>query len=418
MGDYKLLGGSDVETGFNEAASAEVSLMSQERYPDATEKQAKLLCLLDEAAENSYPKISPPFYDVGSLKFGDFKNFLSLMKLPSAALISLTLIALVAAAVNNPILTMIFPYWVAFANTMASITAFQTSFDDAAVLILGSVHEITDNISARIDELEEKALKTVSDIEDGLEHILIPIKPKLKRALKMEKQLKRVDSEIKIPDASDLEEELSEAADKIAGSLDRLKDELDIQTFIPGAAKSKGVFDLYIVYPVLAVYLVMQLVLVYLTTSSWDDDTQDGSVDFHAISKANNFAEGSHTFIGENSLGRILKVVNATEAETYGQKLSENVLIFLICLQAYLTSVVSILVVFLMTREAIVKRGINLRIGLFVKKVNLVLEEYLAQPFEDILSDSMISIKEKLLDLIESMERLEGPLARCHFLGL
>jgi len=234
----------------------------------------------------------------------------------------------------------------------------------------------------------------------------------------MEKQLKRVDSEIKIPDASDLEEELSEAADKIAGSLDRLKDELDIQTFIPGAAKSKGVFDLYIVYPVLAVYLVMQFVLVYLTTSSWDDDTQDGSVDFHAISKANNFAEGSHTFIGENSLGRILKVVNATEPETYGERLSENVLIFLICLQAYLTSVVSILVVFLMTREAIVKRGINLRIGLFVKKVNLVLEEYLAQPFEDILSDSMISIKEKLLDLIESMERLEGPLARCHFLGL
>lgn len=423
MGDYKLLEGADIENGINETSSSAFSLASQEMYPEATEKQAKLLSLLDEATTNAMPKIEAPQLGVEKLKLSDFKSLLSLLKFPATALVALSLICFAIVAINNSFLLLAAPYWIGFANFVSSFPGFRHSFNDISVLVIVSVDTLVEEITSSIDDLEVKVTKILSEIKEGIENVLIPIRPKLKKALKMEGQLKRIDNEIEIPDPREIEEELNHTSDKLSGSLDRVKEEIDIEKYIPKAAKSKKDFDLFIFYPVLALYLVLQMVIVYFSSQIGEASVQEVNYD-----KVQNLLRGffvSSDLEGDNSILMntdsieiLADLTNSTGIETFGELLSDHVVLFIVCLLSFLTSITSVSLVFFFSRESLINRGINFGSRYLTKRVNFTMGESLTQPFGEVFKDSMTTIKEKLLNMIDQMERIEGPMARCNFLGL
>ena len=75
--------------------------------------------------------------------------------------------------------------------------------------------------------------------------------------------LQKIDPDIDIPDATDMEEAFDGYTDKVENIVKLCEKAVDISKKIPRPLQNKENFDKFIVYPLLAFYLAMQLIEVW-----------------------------------------------------------------------------------------------------------------------------------------------------------
>ena len=240
------------------------------------------------------------------------------------------------------------------------------------------------------------------------------MKPKLDKASKVEKLLQKFDPDIDIPDTEDIEGELEDAADRITNMVDTIKSSLDLRKYFPKPAQSQELFDKYLVYPILAIYLVIQLVSVYFLTSG----TKDGSDSASTVDTGGGTSEIMRLLRGLTSddftevdapSSNITSATSNTvaEPETYMEEVDDQFELIVVTFFAYLVTAIQILISWLATQRQFLTKLINKKILTVSKIVNGETATTVKPIFHDIFVVSLEKIKTKLLKLIGKVQKIE-----------
>lgn len=255
-------------------------------------------------------------------------------------------------------------------------------------------------------------MASVEKVNDGVYKVIQPIKPKLDKATKVEKMLQKIDPSIDIPDTSDIEEELSDARDKVTDAINGVKKVLDLAKYIPKACQTIDLFDEYIVYPVLGVFLVVQLVQVYLKTHS--GDTTDEAVLVDSARYLRGTAVDVITPIVANFTNETALPCNNTfldELESQGEVIQ-------IAVHQWWSVVVQMLLTFLTTQKLLLYRAINKKISSVEEDLTDLLDEKVKEPFHDVFVVTMNRVKKKLLDLAKKMNKIDSVMDKIPSAGI
>lgn len=411
----------DVEEGIvlpsvaegEQAPSSTPKLSPQEIYPQASEKEAELLCMLDDVIANAIPKFDPPLLPVESVARGaakDLPGLIGAIKIPAAVFVAAVLGALMFIALNNPVAIAVYPYITAIMTFIGTLPALKARFSDSASTLLGQIDSTITAVKSKIDAVGKTAEGYVDMVEDTIQKVLVPIKPKLDQASKMETMLRKIDKDIDIPDTKDIEEELGDATDKIHGVMDAVTGALDFMKYIPKAAQSQPLFDQYIVYPVLAFFLLTQLLGVYHSQGSVTDAVNDATSDDATGGVADII--NTTTLEATRFLEAIVNSTNTTDAddETFADQVADQWHLITTAFSAFVGAVVQIVVTFLASQKSLIFGQINKKIKTLSDDVSDLLRDKVEPVFKDVLLVSMSKIRSKFLDLINKVEKIEGPL--------
>ena len=260
-------------------------------------------------------------------------------------------------------------------------------------------------------------------VKNAIDDALKPIKPKLDKATKMEKMLQKINPNIDIPDPKDIEEELDDAADLITDAIEKVKTGLDLRQYIPKAAQSQEMFDLYLMYPTLAIFLILQLYNVY---KNQDYGGGSGDSSDEVINNTTQFLRSGARFIsGNNEIIDFRNLVEETnhsiisnttnstsEPETFEEEVAEQWQLIVHAFSAYFAAVIQILITFIGTQANVIKALINNKIVSVSVHVNAKLNENAEPVFEKVLVQSMEKIKNQFLKLLDKVELIEGPMSK------
>mmetsp|Transcript_7747 Transcript_7747/g.11442 ORF Transcript_7747/g.11442 Transcript_7747/m.11442 type:complete len:450 (+) Transcript_7747:124-1473(+) len=404
----------DVEEGVaTEQAVPPPKISPQEKYPQASEKEAELLGMLDDVIENAIPKFDPPLLAVESVSEGaakDLPGLIAAIKIPAAVFVAAVLGALMFIALDNPIAIALYPYISTIMTFLGTLPALKARFSDTASLLLGQVDSTITTIKSKIDAVGKTAEGYVDQVEDTIQMVLKPIKPKLDQASKMESMLQKIDPDIDIPDTKDLEEELGDATGKIRGVMDAVTGALDFMKYIPKAAQSQPLFDLYIVYPVLAFFLVTQLLGVYHSQGSVADAVNNATSDDATGVDVTNTTT---TLEAVRFLEAIVNGTNTTadeDDETFADQVADQWHLITAAFSAFVGAVVQIVVTFVASQKSLIFKQINKKIKAVSDDVSGLLTEKVEPVFKDVLLVSMSKVRSQILDLINKVEKIEGPM--------
>lgn len=151
---------------------------------------------------------------------------------------------------------------------------------------------------------------------------------------------------------------------------------IDVSRSLPSPFQSAENFELYIVIPYLAVMLAIQLFGVYITT----------------LTKEGDFPPGEN--IVDND-----------------ERVDDWHLIWT-ALQTYITAVVQIALVFVLTQARSLLFFVNKEIDIFEGNVNRELRKSVGGVFEEIFRRGFRLVKSKFLDLLNKVNKLEEPLQK------
>lgn len=422
---YGSISDPDEEARLVEEGAAKPNLTPQEKYPEANEQEAELLGKLDDIIANADPDFEPPLLPVELIKEGaprELKALIEALKIPFAAFLVTLAMAAMFVAMNNPVAYALYPYVTCVIIFLGTVPSLKKRFSEGISVILFQTDNITRQTMGQVDGVADKALGYVKSVDDGLDSVIEPIKGKLDQATKLEKMLQKIDPDIDIPDTSDIEEELSDATEKVLGIVQKVKDSLDLAEYIPKFVQSQPMFDNYVVYPFLAGCLLMQLITTYASTHA---TVVDSAGDELAIS--GNFTDVNATDVSDatdesilvgNDTRLLVDVLNNVQYNPnvtmtgagFMDELKDQWGLVMIALNAFIGAVVQILICFIMTQKSIVYTAINKKILQVSGHINVVLDDKVKPVFHDVLVKSMSFVKNELLTIIKKVEKIEGPL--------
>lgn len=417
---------ADYEALLAEEGVAKPNLTPQEKYPDVSEEEAELLGLLDDAIDKADDlDFTLPLLPVGSIAKGlpeDIMGLIAALQIPLASFVSTLGIAAVFIAVNNPIVYAIYPYVACIINFLGAVPSLKKRFGISINIILSKIYTIGKQVDLEIDAVCDGALKVLTSIDSGIESVIAPIKEKLDQATKVEKMLQKINPDIDIPDATDIEEELSEASDKIISVITRVKDSINLNDVIPKAIQSKPMFDQFVVYPFLAVSLLTQLIQTYLAIQS---NNQDDAGNGNSVGPASvnmtyvdvtDFSDVTHVTTFADSISRVLLDTslnsNSTSQTSFIDEVELQWHLVVLAFNSFIVAVVQIFICFFSTQKTLIYVMINKQILKIVGKTKAKLKEAAKPVFHDVFFVSLNFIKKQLLALIKKVERIEGPMSK------
>jgi hypothetical protein len=191
---------------------------------------------------------------------------------------------------------------------------------------------------------------------------------------------------------------------------------VDISRNLPAPLQSIEKFQIYVVAPFLAIVLILQLVSVYyLQTADTQVVEEDGiEIAMNATLRRLLLPEP------DNDYGIIVNVTNsidlnataaANDANDAGSDENEWALVWL-SIQAYVKTVVTIVVAFVLTQVRIIVALTNSQIGQLERNVNGTLREKAGSVFESVFQKGFGSVKAKFLRLVHKVDLIEQPLRK------
>jgi hypothetical protein len=177
---------------------------AKERYPEAgTKLEAEFLGRLDDAIDNCKPKIEIPRISPDQLQPStEIKNQHALLKalqLPTVALVTMIVVALLLMVTNSPLAKAIYPY-------LACVTTFLSSVPDIRKRFLAAVQPVFEKFELlkgkterRVEGISTKGFKYLDVTEKAMNQAIAPIKDKVAFATKLETALKQFYPDIDIP---------------------------------------------------------------------------------------------------------------------------------------------------------------------------------------------------------------------------
>jgi hypothetical protein len=250
--DYEPI--PDVETGTLQS----VTVDPKQRYPEANEREAELLGILDSCVESPHIHLDLPKFTSQDVATSE-SNFLKSFLFPTIVT-ALILATFYLTTTSTEVLAI-----VAFILVFASIIPpSQKRLSSAAETALGAIKATKDVLEAILDDTRRRFDETVDNVQSKLVQVIEPLRPTLEKATRLEKQLQAVDPDIDIPTVDDILTELADAKDKMGASLQNVLNSITIDTLIPRFLVSPNAFHYRITIPILFICFTTQAVGTYI----------------------------------------------------------------------------------------------------------------------------------------------------------
>ena len=340
----------------------------RESYPEADEIQARLLGDLDSLIALPNPEVELPRVKAKQVAGAPttWRGLVEALKIPTQTFVASVVAAALVIIWGSPIVQSVYPYLACVAAFASSIPALTDRFTNQSDKAFEELEQTDRTIDSQVDAVTFKVNFCVDSIQDLVKEVLAPVRPKLEKAKKAESILQKYDDSIDIPDPDDIERELDGCGDAIETKMEQVKQAIDFRKCIPLFLRSKRNFTMYMIYPVLAVFLAIQLYGVY-QTSQMQTTTDEATSD--AASSSTRFLRGS---VLETDLDTMVEEArNATTGEPSD---SVSWYPFWVSLQVYLSAVAEILIGFVMSQAAAIAAVLNITIGRVENEANQALD--------------------------------------------
>ena len=182
-----------------------------------------------------------------------------------------------------------------------------------------------------------------------------------------------------------------------------MKGMVDLSRSLPAPLQSLAKFQIYIVYPFLAVMLILQLVGVYTSQAT------NGEVIVLTNATARILFEDDDDFVS-----KLTNSVDIDSTSAFGEEESDENewLLMWFAIQSYLTTALQIIIAFLMTQARTMVALANMNIDKLEKNVNDKLKAAVGDVFESIFQKGFGAVKAKFLDLVRKVDKIEQPLLK------
>jgi hypothetical protein len=375
----------------------------RESYPEADEIQARLLGDLDSLIALPNPKVELPRIKAEQVAGAPttWKGLVGVLKLPTQTFIASVIASALVIIWGSPIAQILYPYLVCIAAFASSIPALTDRFTNQSDKAFEALDKADNSIDAQVDAVTFKVNFIVDSIQDLVKEVLAPIRPKLMKAQKAEAILRKYDDSIDIPDPDDIERELDGCGDAIEEKMEQVKRAVDFKKFIPLFLRSKKNFSMCMIYPVLAVFLALQLYGVYQTSQM--QTTTDEAPTGAAATESTRFLRGS---VLDTDLDTMVEKARSYTTEEPSDSVSWYP--FWVSLQVYLSAVTEILIGFIMSQAAAIAAVLNITIGRVENEANRALDSTGAtEVFDEYLTTKMEVLRLKVLKLVKNMNRID-----------
>lgn len=370
----------------------------REKYPEADELQARLLGDLDEVIRLPNPKVEVPRIQAQQVAGAPatWSELWEALKIPTQTFLATVLAALGTVIWGSPLVQAAFPYVAcvaAFASSVPSLTQRFTKQSDRG---FETMDEVDGTIDAQVDAVTFKVQFILDTIQDLVKQVVEPVRPKLAKARKLESVLKKYDDTIQVPDPDDIERELDGCNDAVQRSMDAVKASIDFRKCVPVFLRSRENFKMYMIYPVLGVFLALQIYGVY-------QSSQMQTASDTATVQATRFLRGSSV---EEEFDTVVEEVRTS---TTGEAPNEDVSWYPIwvAIQVYLSAIAEILIGFIMSQAAMVAASLNIVIGRVENQANAAIDTTGAtETLNTYLTSKMEALRAKLLKLVENIIKI------------
>jgi hypothetical protein len=353
-----------------------------EKYPEANECELKFLGALDTAiAKYSEPKIGLPRLaangqELGSSTSDSMPEFLKSLTIPTGAFVTCACAGIEVLATNNPIYEALYPYASCVLLFVSSIYYLRQRFVQRCEAIVDRIESRISAVVTTLETLSTSAIRQLNEAEACMDSALKPIQEKLDKVTEFEEMLRVIDPDIDIPDISDIEEAFDGCADKIESVFKSvLQGSQEVASnVVPEMFQSVEMLAKRLLYPFLAVVLVIQLFGVF-TTESVKGTLVDESI----------------------------------EEEPFAIQ-AENLIItpFL----TFITTIIEMVVAFALSQLASLIKRVNDYIKGIEDEINQVLKERAGATFDLVFNKGLGEVREKTLKLIRDVEKIEAPLKK------
>lgn len=383
------------------------------------EEEHELFGVIDDTKKQGSPKIEVSVDDAEAMSAASlFKDLFSALATPIAAFVVGIGGAFLVINSGNEIALLLFPYMIAVLNFLGAVPSITKNLNGAFNLASSIISSTLGKVDSEIGKIEEGALGALTKVEKAIEDALEPIRPKLDQATKMENMLKKLDSDIDIPDTSDIEEELDDAGDMVNASISKLKDGVNLLEYLPKPLQKKEYFAMYVIYPILAIYGLIMILVAFFSASGGSSDEPEnqtrylrgGPMLFDSLESDNSVYVTADAFpIFTNSSS------NSTAVPDEAAKtISDNSQTFMVVVQSVLVSVLLVLLIFVSTLKQVVQSFIKKKIQTGLDDLNDSAKETL-EPFQQVFVVSMDKIKERFQKLLSNVDKIESKLPKKSF---
>jgi len=412
----------DIEEGITSDSPQPTALTPAQKYPEANDQELAFLIILDEAMANSKPKIDLPTIKATDLgEPPSVREFVDSLLAPSAAFAISAATALWIMGETNPttqaVAAALFPYYSCILVFAATVIPTKYRFNAWSGSILSKIDVIKQSTTDKVEAVSSIALRYVTKAETTKDDVLRPIEAKLEYATKIEVQLQRIDPTIDIPDISDIDEAFDGFADVIENAADKTSKAVDVSRKVPKAMESQKNLELYVFYPVMCILLLTQLLLVWITSqavASMSSDEINADINVTSVP-----AEVDTAFRGllRGSMTNVTDFVETSSSISDDSIISlqedpSQMQLLIISLQTYVTAIIQLVVTYVMTHYGVLAKEMNRHIKNIEDDVNETLDLYAGPVFKFVFDDGFGGVKEKFLDLVHKMEKIEGPLRK------
>lgn len=397
---------------------------AQERYPEAgSQLEAEFLGRLDDAIEKAEPKITLPRVTAEQLQtmskaagekdgdnaeeISDTKALVHALKLPTAALGVTIASALLLLVVNSPLAKAIYPYYACILTFLASVPDIRRRFLKAVRPVFAKAQGQKEVVERKVDGVATRGLNYLGITEDACNRALAPIRDKLSFATKAETALRQIDPSIDIPDMSDIEKSFDGYETQLKTAFDGMQDAVDFSKSLPAPMQSLAKYQVYVLIPFLAFMLGLQLYGVYTTstkTAAGGSSSMDASSD-NVMGTVRLFAStvSNVTTFAPSENPTAAPTVVATDEESEWLEMW-------IAIQTYVSTVIQIMVAFIVTQVRTMAALLNSQISVIERKTNRQLKAKVGDTFDKIFKKGFGTIRTKFLDLVRKIDKIEGPI--------
>jgi hypothetical protein len=193
-------------------------------------------------------------------------------------------------------------------------------------------------------------------------------------------------------DTSDIEEKFNGFEGELKTGFSGMQQAVDFSQNLPAPLQSIEKYQLFIMMPFLALMLSLQLWVVYATSQN----IQNGSVD----------ATDNVRILLESTSNVSLTSTRIQTTNDNMEQLSSEIWI---AIQSYVSTVIQIVLAFLMTQARVMAAIINSQIALLEGLVNKQLRKAVGEVFETIFQKGFGAVKEQFLILVRKIDKIEGP---------
>jgi hypothetical protein len=175
-----------------------------ERYPEAgTKVEAEFLGRLDDAIDNCQPKIEilriSPDRLQSSTELKNENAFLKALKLPTIALITMIVVALLLIVTSIPLVKTLYPYVACVTIFLSSVPGIRQRFLATVLPVFDNFDQLKGKIERRVEGVSTKGFNYLDVTEKAMNQAIAPIKDKVALATKLESTLKQFYPDIDIP---------------------------------------------------------------------------------------------------------------------------------------------------------------------------------------------------------------------------